>query len=1226
MVGLLCVSLVIFELTTILQCVPLSKNWTSSRTHPGFCANRTALIYANAAINIVYDLLVLALPISNLWKLDVPPIKKACILAVFLVGGVVTVCSIVRMVYLDKYGNAHYPNVTWTYNYIGLWSMIEVYLSIIWCCMPASAGLVHRGALKLLRRRGRDQDSMADSDNDNPDMTNEMIMTRAGDGRTLQATARVSGTGVPAGDLESGKKVSSSDDEEDGGVPYVPGESQKNVNDPEKRVARQSTLSQATSIDGLHERSSSSPPKVQEQEQARAATARQIAEQIFTAPALVQDPTNRRASDYKESIDEHPSWRPTSKGGEQLTMKPDRAIMPSRHAHSYIAYHERPRYSEDNGAIASSSRTHDEERRVEAMSALQYAFHRNAAANAKVSDSPISRGRSRGVSNERPRPADSGEHPLRSNGVTAAFQETDQPREDSVPVPETAMLQKEDSQGSNSSGVHDSAYGSNSSGNNSKRASPLDGSGQTGPTPGIETSGKSPESVTEGAAQTVMMVRPDPPRLVEGSTSADAEQLLRAQGGFGASDQDRASGDEGDDAKSGERKSLERRVTTGSLRGSIHSHVSACFDSIPTTPRAADLAPEEAMHREDMKEFSLWRPFQLEPGDFAAREPASPNMVKAPELPKAKKPLYYFDEYGIQRPHPSQQAELQKQSASSPEHRLSSPGTATPYEGPTTSDGWKQAAETSATSAALDGAGKITSFIDRMPAPALLDISPEQAAFHDEATTPDERGLNRRKSSDTQSRQKVSDDKMGSHSERKNGPSTPVRQQARMSSEEVWMKPREDERRQSRQEDPLVSQEWSKPYEEEEKWSPVEVSRSTTRHDDRVPTLKDVRGSNFSLDESNLSSTDYTTADELMSTPEGDEQDYRRRRSDRSADQASPQFTFSAGPRPATAEGDRSLGLASMTSLSSARQYNQNDMSAPWLMYDQAPASDTAPEMDSPRSLSNQHQRGPPSHMFPMSSTSIDAAHQGESPHIGASRIFNPPPPIFRTDSGASRGSTGQPYYNKPSQTSAGMDSDFSLASGNSQGSEEDYYRRRAAAMQKLRAIVNDHDDSTRRNRTLPGSSSESVDKSAKRRSLTHRYGSVGSNRPTSTSSQADTTTTDSSSMPSQPPPPEPFPLLNPNESPASTLHIPPALSSSHEEAPDFSLRRDSLPHRPPRPPFEEPVFRPSSDVPAPEGPGKGFFDRGENDGRWDAQVEGRGTEGRQLRMPWRTPSPPVFE
>lgn len=70
--------------------------------------------------------------------------------AIFLLGFVVTACSIVRITYIIPLRNS--TNATWDFGKFGLWSEIEVHLSLVCCNVPATAGLIHR--MRLRRKKG----------------------------------------------------------------------------------------------------------------------------------------------------------------------------------------------------------------------------------------------------------------------------------------------------------------------------------------------------------------------------------------------------------------------------------------------------------------------------------------------------------------------------------------------------------------------------------------------------------------------------------------------------------------------------------------------------------------------------------------------------------------------------------------------------------------------------------------------------------------------------------------------------------------------------------------------------------------------------------------------------------------------------------------------------------------------------------------------------------------
>ena len=69
----------------IWECIPRSKIW--DRMVPGRCVNINAAFFATAAVNVVSDFLMLALPVSNVWNLQMPVKRKIAISGVFLFGG-----------------------------------------------------------------------------------------------------------------------------------------------------------------------------------------------------------------------------------------------------------------------------------------------------------------------------------------------------------------------------------------------------------------------------------------------------------------------------------------------------------------------------------------------------------------------------------------------------------------------------------------------------------------------------------------------------------------------------------------------------------------------------------------------------------------------------------------------------------------------------------------------------------------------------------------------------------------------------------------------------------------------------------------------------------------------------------------------------------------------------------------------------------------------------------
>lgn len=71
-------------LETFLLCRPLAYNWDTSIA--GTCGNRNATYVVAGTLNLVTDLMVMALPVPHIWKLQLSFSKKIALSGVFSVG------------------------------------------------------------------------------------------------------------------------------------------------------------------------------------------------------------------------------------------------------------------------------------------------------------------------------------------------------------------------------------------------------------------------------------------------------------------------------------------------------------------------------------------------------------------------------------------------------------------------------------------------------------------------------------------------------------------------------------------------------------------------------------------------------------------------------------------------------------------------------------------------------------------------------------------------------------------------------------------------------------------------------------------------------------------------------------------------------------------------------------------------------------------------------------
>ena len=84
-VGIITMSTTIISLMTIFSCRPIPYFWNRN-IRGGHCPNVNALAYANSAMSIIQDLLIVALPLPVLVNLNMGKKKKIGVAFMFAVG------------------------------------------------------------------------------------------------------------------------------------------------------------------------------------------------------------------------------------------------------------------------------------------------------------------------------------------------------------------------------------------------------------------------------------------------------------------------------------------------------------------------------------------------------------------------------------------------------------------------------------------------------------------------------------------------------------------------------------------------------------------------------------------------------------------------------------------------------------------------------------------------------------------------------------------------------------------------------------------------------------------------------------------------------------------------------------------------------------------------------------------------------------------------------------
>ena len=103
--------IIVFDCLFAFQCNPIAGAWLSwNGGLASKCININIVVWSAAAINIVLDLAVLALPLPELFRLSMSLRKKIQIITMFAVGFFVTLVSIIRLRALITFGKTE--NVT----------------------------------------------------------------------------------------------------------------------------------------------------------------------------------------------------------------------------------------------------------------------------------------------------------------------------------------------------------------------------------------------------------------------------------------------------------------------------------------------------------------------------------------------------------------------------------------------------------------------------------------------------------------------------------------------------------------------------------------------------------------------------------------------------------------------------------------------------------------------------------------------------------------------------------------------------------------------------------------------------------------------------------------------------------------------------------------------------------------------------------------------------------
>ncbi|CAD0082674.1 unnamed protein product, partial [Aureobasidium vineae] len=180
MIGACLLYIVVFVTVTALQCIPVNQAWLKwDGEHKGKCLKLNADGWASASLNIILDLIVIALPMKQLTSLNMSWVRKLGVVAMFLGGGFVTIF-------------AHTDNVTWDYLPVGYWSAVETHVGVMVACAPAIRSLQFQIRQKLWPKPVTQSSYYDDTKNSSKNKSKADSANRSWGGSKIDSRSRLS--------------------------------------------------------------------------------------------------------------------------------------------------------------------------------------------------------------------------------------------------------------------------------------------------------------------------------------------------------------------------------------------------------------------------------------------------------------------------------------------------------------------------------------------------------------------------------------------------------------------------------------------------------------------------------------------------------------------------------------------------------------------------------------------------------------------------------------------------------------------------------------------------------------------------------------------------------------------------------------------------------------------------------------------------------------------------
>ncbi|KAM0323755.1 hypothetical protein ACHAQA_008692 [Verticillium albo-atrum] len=141
--SLLILSTVIITPLTIVSCRPIQFFWNKD-IKGGTCLDVNALAYAHSGAAIIFDVIIITMPIRMLWRLNMAIRRKIQIGVMFAIGGFGLIATVLRLQSLLVFGKSLDPTVD--YVPVVYWTTGELAAGIVCSCLPAIRKLLEKPA------------------------------------------------------------------------------------------------------------------------------------------------------------------------------------------------------------------------------------------------------------------------------------------------------------------------------------------------------------------------------------------------------------------------------------------------------------------------------------------------------------------------------------------------------------------------------------------------------------------------------------------------------------------------------------------------------------------------------------------------------------------------------------------------------------------------------------------------------------------------------------------------------------------------------------------------------------------------------------------------------------------------------------------------------------------------------------------------------------------------